>query len=99
MLRTLTGIGELATKEANSAVSKVLEYVSTPQPPGPTTSRKTKATVFSPEQRAFIGKCATENSNSAAIKKNLRQVLKMDCEVSRFSQMYLNNGFVYTHHS
>ena len=39
------------------------------QPSGPITSRKKKLLVFSPEQRAFIGKYAAENSNSAAVKK------------------------------
>ena len=64
MLRTLA-LESLATKEANSEVSKVLQD----GPPGQTTSLKRKYIVISPEQRAFIGKYAAENSNSAAVKK------------------------------
>ena len=61
-----TEIGELATKEANAAVSKVLQEAAQPQS---TVSHKRKHTVFSPEQRAVIGQYAAEHSNIATVKK------------------------------
>ena len=58
-----TGMSEIATREANAAVSRVMT-------PTQQTSRKRKAySVFSDEQRATIGKYATENGNAAAVKK------------------------------
>ena len=59
-----TGIGALATKDANAAVSRVIQ-----ESPESSLSRKRKHTVFSLEQRAAIGRYAAENSNVAAVKK------------------------------
>ena len=58
-----TGMSEIATREANAAVSRVMTL---PQQ----TSRKRKAySIFSDEQRATIGKYAAENGNAVAVKK------------------------------
>ena len=58
-----TGMSEIATREANAAVSRVMT-------PPQQTSRKRKAySIFSDEQRATIGKYAAENGNAVAVKK------------------------------
>ena len=66
-----TEIGENATKEANSAISRVLAEEQ--QQPGSSSGRpqvnKRKYTSFSAEQRASIGRYAAEHSNAAAVKK------------------------------
>lgn len=62
-----TGLGEATTKEANTAVQRVLEQS---MQGGNSTGRKRKIyTSFSDEQRAAIGRYAAEHSNAAAVKK------------------------------
>ena len=67
-----TGLGETTTKEANTAVQRVLTEQSQ-HTGGPQTqcgTRKMKLyTSFSEEQRAVIGRYAAELSNTAAVKK------------------------------
>ena len=62
-----TGIGEVATREANRAVTEEIRRSEAAQTKPP---RKRKAyIVFSSEQRAAMGKYAAENGNAAAVKK------------------------------
>ena len=80
-----TGIGALATKEANAAVSRVIQ-----ESPGSSSSRKRKRTVFSPEQRAAIGRYAAENSNIAAVKKFKGEFELGESTVQSFKIKYLD---------
>ena len=59
-----TGLGEVATAEANASVQKVLEEQRGEAEKG----RKRKYTHFTPEQRAKIAKYAAESGNTAAVK-------------------------------
>ena len=63
-----TGIGEVATRAANSAVSKVLAKQLQPGVLGEKRKRKDYG-VFTDEQRAAIGRYASEHGNNAAVKK------------------------------
>ena len=57
-------VGEVATREANKAVTEELRRSEAKQ------TRKRKAySVFSGEQHAQIGKYAAENGNTAAVKR------------------------------
>ena len=60
-----TGLGEVATKEANASVENVLEER---QNGSEKAGQKRKYTHFTPEQRAKIAKYAAESGNSAAIR-------------------------------
>ena len=68
-----TKIGETATKETNAAVSRVLtekqpqQSSSSPAPDRLKVTSKRKYTSFSAEQRASIGRYATEHSNNSLI--------------------------------
>ena len=66
------GIGEAATKEANTAVSRVLTEKQPQQSssvPADCPKVKWKYTSFSAEQRASIGHYAAEHGNSFTVKK------------------------------
>ena len=58
-----TGLGEVLTKEANTAVERVLE-----EDRNGAEGRKRKYTHFTPEQRAKIGKYAAEYGNTASVR-------------------------------
>ena len=61
-----TGIGVVATKEANEAVRKVIDHGASAN----VVSKKRKAyTAFPDETSANIGRYAAENGNAAALKK------------------------------
>ena len=58
-----TGLGEVLTKEANTAVERVSE-----EERNGAECRKRKYTHFTPEQRAKIGKYAAEYGNTASVR-------------------------------
>ena len=74
-----TGLNEVATKEANASVEKVLEELQNGREKGESTSKKRKYTHFTPEQRAKIAKYAAESGNTAAVRHTsiLMQLIQM----------------------
>ena len=65
-----TGIGEMVTKEANTAVSHVLTEKQQQQSSSAADCPHVKQNyTFSAEQRASIGRYTAEHSNAAATKK------------------------------
>ena len=88
-----TRIGEMATKEANAAVSRVLaekqpqQSNSSPAPGRPKVKRK--YTSFSAEQRASIGPYAAEHSNAATVKKFKSNLDLGESTVRLFKKRYL----------
>ena len=62
-----TGIGEVATREANKAVTEELRCSEADQTKQ--TCKRKPYSVSSGKQRAQIGKCAAENGNAAAVKR------------------------------
>ena len=78
-----TGIGEAATKQANKAVQQVLE---SEQPP----SKQRMYTTYSNEQQAKVGKYATENGNTAALRKFEVEISNLgESTVRFFKKRYL----------
>ena len=82
-----TGIGEVATKEANRAVQRVLDEQSSQQP----SPKRRKYTTFNDEQRARVGKYAAENGNTAALRKFRSEIPSLgESTVRFFKKRYLD---------
>ena len=81
-----TGIGAVATKEANRAVQRVLDEQSSQQP----SPKRRKYTTFNDEQRARVGKYAAENGNTAALRKFRSEMPSLgESTVRFFKKRYL----------
>ena len=92
MLRSLsdTGIGVVATKEANEVVRKVIDHGTSVN----VVSKKRKAyTAFFDETRVDIGRYAAENRNAAALKKFHSDIPDLgESTVRLFKKRYLARG-------
>ena len=82
-----TGIGVVATKEANEDIRKVIDRGASAN----VVSKKRKAyTAFSDETRADIGRYAAENGNAAALKKFRSDIPDLgESTVRLFKKRYL----------
>ena len=86
-----TGIGAVATKEANKAVQRVLNKQRCQQPP----SKRRRYTTFSDKQRAKVGKYAEENGNAAALRKFRSELPNLEESTARFfKKRYLDELWV-----
>ena len=82
-----TGLGAVATNEANKAVQRVLDEQRSQQP----SSKRRKYTAFGDEQRAKVGKYAAEIGNSAALRKFRLELPNLgESTVRFFKKRYLD---------